>query len=86
MTDRLNIHRLTTETRNPQTASIHQADTMEILRIINEEDFKVAEAVQQVFARYSDCRSIRPSVLTAKRQADLCGSGHKRQTRCTGCG
>ncbi|AHZ14204.1 MULTISPECIES: N-acetylmuramic acid 6-phosphate etherase [Bacillus] len=48
MTDRLNIHRLTTETRNPQTASIHQADTMEILRIINQEDFKVAEAVQQV--------------------------------------
>ncbi|MBT2636275.1 N-acetylmuramic acid 6-phosphate etherase [Bacillus sp. ISL-26] len=48
MTDRLNIHKLTTETRNPQTASIHQADTMEILQYINQEDFKVAEAVQQV--------------------------------------
>jgi N-acetylmuramic acid 6-phosphate etherase len=39
---------LITESRNNQTMHIDTADTTEILRIINEEDQKVALAVQQV--------------------------------------
>lgn len=39
---------LTTESRNDRTMHIDTADTTEILRIMNEEDQKVATAVQQV--------------------------------------
>ncbi|MDQ0246629.1 N-acetylmuramic acid 6-phosphate etherase [Bacillus fengqiuensis] len=39
---------LTTESRNDQTMHIDTADTTEILRIMNEEDQKIALAVQQV--------------------------------------
>ncbi|MFC3884522.1 N-acetylmuramic acid 6-phosphate etherase [Bacillus songklensis] len=39
---------LTTESRNERTMHIDTADTMEILRIMNEEDQKIALAVQQV--------------------------------------
>lgn len=39
---------LTTESRNDRTMHIDTADTTEILRIMNEEDQKVAIAVQQV--------------------------------------
>jgi N-acetylmuramic acid 6-phosphate etherase len=39
---------LTTESRNDRTMHIDTADTAEILRVINEEDQKVALAVQQV--------------------------------------
>ncbi|WP_182104094.1 N-acetylmuramic acid 6-phosphate etherase [Niallia taxi] len=39
---------LTTESRNDRTMHIDTAETMEILRLMNEEDQKVAIAVQQV--------------------------------------
>ncbi|MCY8486126.1 N-acetylmuramic acid 6-phosphate etherase [Bacillus atrophaeus] len=48
MSEQPNIHHLTTESRNKQTSSIHTAKTLEILQMINNEDFKVAVAVQQV--------------------------------------
>src|ERR671919_330403 len=50
MSEQPNIHHLTTESRNKQTSSIHTAKTLEILQMINNEDFKVAEAVQQVLS------------------------------------
>ena len=43
-----NISILTTELRNPKTMNIDNMSTIEILRIINEEDQKVALAVNQV--------------------------------------
>lgn len=48
MSKPLNLHRLTTESRNSQTAEIHKANTLGILKMINNEDLKVAAAVQQV--------------------------------------
>ncbi|KAE9715674.1 N-acetylmuramic acid 6-phosphate etherase, partial [Escherichia coli] len=39
---------LTTESRNPNTMGISQADPLEILQMINEEDMKVAQAVNLV--------------------------------------
>lgn len=42
------LHTLTTELRNEQTKHIDTADTMDILQAINDEDQKVALAVQQV--------------------------------------
>ncbi|MEC1538055.1 N-acetylmuramic acid 6-phosphate etherase [Bacillus sonorensis] len=43
-----NLSSLTTERRNEKTKQIHQAETFDILRIINGEDKKVAEAVEAV--------------------------------------
>ncbi|MHA6487816.1 N-acetylmuramic acid 6-phosphate etherase [Bacillus cabrialesii] len=48
MSELLNLHRLTTESRNSQTAEIHKTNTLGILKMINNEDLKVAAAVQQV--------------------------------------
>ncbi|MCY7761934.1 N-acetylmuramic acid 6-phosphate etherase [Bacillus spizizenii] len=48
MSKPLNLHRLTTESRNSQTAEIHKVNTLGILKMINNEDLKVAAAVQQV--------------------------------------
>ncbi|MCY8535599.1 N-acetylmuramic acid 6-phosphate etherase [Bacillus vallismortis] len=51
MSEPLNLHRLTTESRNSQTADIHKANTLGILKMINNEDLKVAAAVQQVLPK-----------------------------------
>lgn len=48
MSEPLNLHRLTTESRNSQTVEIHKANTLGILKMINNEDMKVAAAVQEV--------------------------------------
>jgi len=42
------IKTIGTEQRNPNTLEIDRADTAEILRLMNEEDKKVAPAVEQV--------------------------------------
>ncbi|BBP86686.1 hypothetical protein BsIDN1_03040 [Bacillus safensis] len=42
------LRSLTTESRNPNTMGISQADPLEILQMINEEDMKVAQAVNLV--------------------------------------
>lgn len=42
------LHSLTTELRNDQSRNMDHTDTMEILTIINNEDMKVARAVQKV--------------------------------------
>lgn len=48
MSESLNLHHLTTESRNSQTVEIHKANTLGILKMINNEDIKVAAAVQEV--------------------------------------
>ncbi|MDO7348143.1 N-acetylmuramic acid 6-phosphate etherase [Bacillus stercoris] len=48
MSESLNLHHLTTESRNSQTVEIHKANTLGILKMINNEDIKVAVAVQEV--------------------------------------
>ena len=39
------IHTLLTETNNPATAGISGCSTLEMLRLINDEDKKVASAI-----------------------------------------
>ncbi|NGQ94890.1 N-acetylmuramic acid 6-phosphate etherase [Brevibacillus sp. SYP-B805] len=43
-----NLHELTTEMRNPRTEDLDRLPTLEILRVMNEEDKKVAYAVERV--------------------------------------
>ena len=44
------LSRLTTESRNEQSKQIDKMDTIEILRLINAEDQKVAQAVKEVLS------------------------------------
>ncbi|MGL5056229.1 MAG: N-acetylmuramic acid 6-phosphate etherase, partial [Fusobacteriaceae bacterium] len=44
--DKLNLKSLTTESRNQNTINIDSVSTAEMVKIINDEDKKVAEAVQ----------------------------------------
>ena len=45
--DKLNLGKLTTESRNQNTLDIDKVSTIEMVRIINEEDKKVALAVEK---------------------------------------
>ena len=45
--DRLNLGKLTTESRNQNTLNIDKVSTSEMVKIINNEDKKVAEAVER---------------------------------------
>ena len=44
--DRLNLKKLTTESRNENTMDIDKSSTLEMVKVINNEDKKVAEAVE----------------------------------------
>ncbi|MCR6514019.1 N-acetylmuramic acid 6-phosphate etherase [Clostridium sp. LY3-2] len=45
--DRLNLGKLTTESRNSNTLNIDKVSTLEMVKMINNEDKKVAEAVEK---------------------------------------
>ncbi len=76
------LRSLTTESRNPNTMGISQASPLEMLQMINEEDMKVAQAVNRVL----------PDVKTASDFAFEWGQTHlsrrwnKRQNWGNGCG
>ena len=48
MSDKLDLRRIATEQRNPRTAHIDELPTIDMVRLINSEDKKVAEAVELV--------------------------------------
>lgn len=48
------IHTLLTETNNPATAGISGCSTLEMLRLINDEDKKVAPAVERELPHIAD--------------------------------
>lgn len=56
MSDKLDLRRIATEQRNPRTAHIDELPTIDMVRLINSEDKKVAEAWS-----WSARRSPRPS-------------------------
>jgi N-acetylmuramic acid 6-phosphate etherase len=54
MESRTNLAALATEARNPRTEHIDELPTLEMLRIINEEDAKVATAVAAVLPEVAE--------------------------------
>lgn len=50
----MDLNSLTTETRNQKTMNLDQLDTLEILKIMNEEDQKVPLAIQKALPAISD--------------------------------
>jgi N-acetylmuramic acid 6-phosphate etherase len=57
----VNITTLTTEQRNNRSANIDQLSTFEIIKLMNEEDGTVAEAVGRVLPELS--RPLKPSII-----------------------
>ena len=63
--DRLNLKTLTTESRNENTMDIDQVSTLEMVKKINNEDKKVAEAVEKELPKIAEaidlyrCRNFR---------------------------
>ena len=51
---------LTTERRNERSKRIHQAETIDMLKIMNDEDKTVAEAVQEVLPDVKTFPSTNP--------------------------
>ena len=52
--DRLNLGKLTTESRNENTMNIDKVSTLEMVKIINNEDKKVAEAIEKELPRIAE--------------------------------
>lgn len=52
--DRLNLGKLTTESRNENTLNIDKVSTSEMVKIINNEDKKVAEAVERELSQIAE--------------------------------
>lgn len=50
----MKLEELTTEARNEATKKIDQVSTLEMVTLINQEDQKVAEAVQKVLPKIAE--------------------------------
>ena len=50
----MNFGNLTTEQRNPASENIDKVSTLEMVKIINDEDKKVAAAVEKVLPQIAD--------------------------------
>ncbi|MBZ9685827.1 N-acetylmuramic acid 6-phosphate etherase [Clostridium estertheticum] len=60
--DKLNLKKLTTESRNENTMDIDRISTLEMVKVINNEDKKVAEAVEVELPKIAeaiDCITLR---------------------------
>ena len=54
--DKLNLKKLTTESRNENTMDIDKVSTLEMVKIINNEDKKVAEAVEVELPKIAEAK------------------------------
>ena len=70
-----NFATLTTEQRNPNTANIDKCSTLEILRLINEEDKKVALAVEKVLPEISRAVDLITEKISAGGRLFYLGAG-----------
>ncbi|GAA2378966.1 N-acetylmuramic acid 6-phosphate etherase [Dactylosporangium salmoneum] len=64
-----------TEERNPHTVYIDQLSTLDVLRLINAEDRKVAPAVTAVLPRLADAVEMAVAALRAGRRMHYFGAG-----------
>src|SRR5258708_36901551 len=57
------LEQLLTEQKNPASAAIDQMSTEAMLRVINDEDKKVAEAVERAIPRIAEAEEGLPAAL-----------------------
>lgn len=75
MSDKLDLRRIATEQRNPRTAHIDELPTIEMVRLINSEDKKVAEAVELVCPQIAEAIDLIYSRLRDGGRLVYCGCG-----------
>ena len=71
----MDFSELTTEQRNPASANIDKCTTIEMLKIINDEDKKVAMAVEKVLPKISDAVDIIAEKLSTGGRLFYIGAG-----------
>lgn len=72
---KLSFEELETEISNPVTENIDQLDTLSILRIINEEDKKIAEAVSKVLDKIAKVVDFCVEAIKDKGRVIYAGAG-----------
>jgi len=72
---KLSFENLETEMANPATENIDQLDTLSILRIINEEDKKIAEAVSKVLDKIAKVVDFCVEAIKDKGRIIYAGAG-----------
>lgn len=75
MSDKLDLRRIATEQRNPRTAHIDELPTIDMVRLINSEDKKVAEAVELVCPQIAEAIDLIYSRLRDGGRLVYCGCG-----------
>lgn len=76
------IKTIGTEQRNPNTLEIDRADTAEILRLMNEEDKKVAPAVEQVLPQVEKAVDVIYAHMRCGGRLIYCGCGTSGRLAC----
>lgn len=79
------LRSLTTESRNPNTMGISQAEPLEMLQMINEEDMKVAQAVNLVLPHVKIASDFAYESISNQRPTRLFRRRNKRQNWRNGC-
>ena len=73
--DSMDLSKLNTEQRNPNTYNIDKLDTLSMLKVINEEDKKVAHAVEVELAHIAEAVDLIASKLQAGGRLLYIGAG-----------
>lgn len=71
----LSLHTFTTEGRNPATTHIDQLSTLEMLKVINNEDKKVANAVEQILPDIAQAVDLIQQAYQQGGRLIYCGAG-----------
>lgn len=69
------LHRIATEQRNPNTMNIDSLSTLDMVKLINQEDHKVAEAVSLVTDRIAQAVDVIAERLKNGGRLIYCGAG-----------
>ena len=71
----IRIDHLKTESRNPRTLNLDTMSTMELLRIMNEEDQKVIDAVKEALPQIEQCVQLVIKALNNNGRLIYIGAG-----------
>ena len=69
------LNKIATEQRNPNTMNIDTLSTLDMVRLINREDYKVAEAVSQVTDKIAEAVDLIADRLAKGGRLIYCGAG-----------
>ncbi len=83
---KLNLHKMTTETRNQSTWNLDTMTPLEVVTAMNQEDAKVPQAIAPQLPRIAQAVEWAIEALESGGRMFLHGCRNQRPARCTGCG